>query len=152
MLGGDWISGGKVNPASNPTPLGFRRQNLTLEEGETMYALEIWVANQDEVGADADYTAAYIEAAHYQPRHGVKIDAEYGLMYGPDPDALWHQFSALRMAVAAAGHGVDDDTLSPPELVACLPGIDGAAGDLQRIASQEAVTWNDWCKEAMIHS
>ena len=115
-----------------------------------MYAIEVWVSNQDEVGADADYTESYLDAAGFRPRNGVVLDKGSRLMYGLDANALWLEFCALRRAVSDAGHGVDDAALPPPLLVACLPGSEGAARALQRSESVEATSWEDWCAESLV--
>ena len=115
--------------------------------------LNLWVSNMDVVGADSDMTEDYLsaaKAADVMARHtGVNLDGQ--TLAGNDPEAVFAAYVDLRSAIAAAGHGVDDEELPKPELVASISGRDeGAAKGLEQLISATAESWSDFYRDAMV--
>jgi hypothetical protein len=118
--------------------------------------LTLWVSNMDVVGADADYTQSYLDAARVtddmMPAHPtVRLDGQ--VLIGDDPDAVWAAYKAIQTAIASIGHGgdADDDrTIPAPVLTAILIDEDGAARELQVAYAPKCATWEDFCVECML--
>ena len=111
--------------------------------------LNLWVSNMDVVGADSDMTKDYLSAAKsadVMARHaGVTLDGQ--TLTGNDPEAVFAAYVDLRSAIAAAGHGVDEE-LPKPELVASISD-EGAAKGLEQLVSCTAKSWADFYRDAI---
>lgn len=129
----------------------YRYMESNIMTNETK--LNLWVSNMDVAGANSDYTEDYLReagATDIMTRHiGVTLKGQ--TLTGSDPEALFAAYVDLRAAVAAAGHGVDDEELPEPELVASISGRDeGAAKGLERLVSATANSWADFYREALV--